>query len=313
MMFKMGIYKITNIMNKKCYVGSSININKRKNQHFNDLLEEKHHSIVLQRAYNKYGKENFIFEVLDYVSKPENLIKYEQLWIDFLKPEYNICPNAGSCLGRKLRPETKEKLSKYNKEHPTLFSLKGEQSINFGRKHTEEWKQNASERMIGKNNPFYGKKHSQEFIEWISENNKGKNIGEKNKSSKLNEDIVKDIIIQYKTGILEQKELAEKYNIDTTNISLITCGKTWKHIYKKVMEENNNFNSYNVDIKQRRTMKVREKIAVLNKEKVLEIVQIRKEKKLSYKKISEIYGVSRITIQNIFTGKSWSDIDKGEI
>jgi group I intron endonuclease len=59
-----GIYKITNIINGDCYIGSSVNIKERFYRHKKDLKKGKHHSIILQRAYKKYGKENFIFEVL---------------------------------------------------------------------------------------------------------------------------------------------------------------------------------------------------------------------------------------------------------
>lgn len=56
------IYTITNKINNKKYVGITNNIVKREFDHFNDLKKQQHCSIKLQRAYNKYGKENFVFE-----------------------------------------------------------------------------------------------------------------------------------------------------------------------------------------------------------------------------------------------------------
>lgn len=96
------IYKITNIENSKKYIGSSVNYKNRKQEHFRDLLLNKHHSAALQRAYNKYGKDNFLFEIIEYVPNKNELISREQYYIDTLKPEYNCCKIAGSILGRKM-------------------------------------------------------------------------------------------------------------------------------------------------------------------------------------------------------------------
>ena len=56
------IYIITNIINDKKYIGSSVNYLKRKNSHICYLRSNKHHSQHLQNAYNKYGEENFKFK-----------------------------------------------------------------------------------------------------------------------------------------------------------------------------------------------------------------------------------------------------------
>ena len=53
-----GIYKITNKINGKKYVGQSNNINRRFSEHC--LRSE----IPIDIAIQKYGKENFVFEVL---------------------------------------------------------------------------------------------------------------------------------------------------------------------------------------------------------------------------------------------------------
>lgn len=59
-----GIYKIENIINKKVYIGQSKNIPIRFSNHKYELNNNKHPNSHLQRAWNKYGKENFTFEVL---------------------------------------------------------------------------------------------------------------------------------------------------------------------------------------------------------------------------------------------------------
>jgi len=126
-----GIYKIKNIINNDCYIGSaSYTFNKRWNTHKHQLKNNKHHSIILQRAWNKYGENNFNFEIIEYCEPYECLIK-EQHYLDNLKPKYNINPNAESPLGRKLKPEDCKKISDRTSGIKNPF---------FGKHHTEETK-----------------------------------------------------------------------------------------------------------------------------------------------------------------------------
>lgn len=111
---KSGIYTIKNIVNNKQYIGSSINPHKRKNSHFGELKNQKHKNIKLQRAYDKYGKDSFIFEVIEFVEIKEELIEKEQYYINLFKPEYNINLVANSSLGVKRSLETKEKIKQAN-------------------------------------------------------------------------------------------------------------------------------------------------------------------------------------------------------
>lgn len=75
-----GIYQIRNLINNKVYVGSSINLSSRKYSHFNSLKNNTHCNKYLQRSYNKYGINNFLFSILEKCE--ENvLIKREISWI----------------------------------------------------------------------------------------------------------------------------------------------------------------------------------------------------------------------------------------
>lgn len=107
-----GIYCIQSLTNNKKYIGSSINVFKRRNQHFSSLKNLKHKNKHLQSAYNKYGKDNFIFYVIEFVENKNDLISREQYHIDNEKPEYNINLIANSSLGVKRSPETLEKMRK---------------------------------------------------------------------------------------------------------------------------------------------------------------------------------------------------------
>lgn len=86
---KTGIYKITNKINGKFYIGSSKDLVRRRKDHFRLLKKGINHSVLLQRAVNKYGLDNFVFEVLVECSE-ELLFTIEQKLADELKPEYNI-------------------------------------------------------------------------------------------------------------------------------------------------------------------------------------------------------------------------------
>lgn len=60
-----GIYQIRDIINNKSYIGLSINIEKRWLQHKSALNRNKHCNQKLQNAWNKYGAENFEWNVLE--------------------------------------------------------------------------------------------------------------------------------------------------------------------------------------------------------------------------------------------------------
>lgn len=82
-----GIYQILNLVNGHCYIGSSNNIKKRWITHKRQLKINKHHSIYLQRAWNKYGSESFKLIILQETNELE-LFHFEEIWHTKLKPEY---------------------------------------------------------------------------------------------------------------------------------------------------------------------------------------------------------------------------------
>jgi group I intron endonuclease len=112
--FEGVIYMIKNISSNKVYIGSSIyGLTKRKRCHITNLKNNKHHSIKLQNAWNKYGEDKFIFEIIEICNK-EDILAKEQYWIDKYDSYingYNATPVAGNCLGRKVKEETRLKIS----------------------------------------------------------------------------------------------------------------------------------------------------------------------------------------------------------
>lgn len=144
-----GIYQITNLVNQKKYIGSSVCLRQRLYyNHLRELEQNIHSNKKLQYSFNKHGVDNFQFSILEYCER-EVLIEREQYYLDKLKPEYNHSPTAGNNFGFKLTEETKLLLSKIFKGRPNpknSYSRSDETKlklsiVNKGKKLSEETKQ----------------------------------------------------------------------------------------------------------------------------------------------------------------------------
>jgi group I intron endonuclease len=113
-----GIYKITSKASGKIYVGCASNVRTRINGHLYDLRKEKHKNSYLQRAWTKYGEENFVFEMIEKCDITELHAK-EHYWTNELNCfdrsiGYNLKPTDPN--GCSIHSEeTKEKLRIANK------------------------------------------------------------------------------------------------------------------------------------------------------------------------------------------------------
>jgi group I intron endonuclease len=102
-----GVYKITNTVSGNYYIGSSKALQARWARHRTELRTGRHHSPQLLRAYARHGQDALKFEVLLECSV-ENLLMYEQILLDGLKPAYNSARTAGKV---DHTPEVRAKLS----------------------------------------------------------------------------------------------------------------------------------------------------------------------------------------------------------
>ena len=169
-----GVYRIRNLANNKFYIGSTNDLYKRFIQHKIQLERGEHHSIYLQRAFNKYGTSQFIMEIL-LLCKQEYLLYYEQQLIYELAPNYNMNKKATSNRGYKWSMESRQRAS---------IAQLGNQNA-LGHRLSEEQKQSMSAsrkgKGIGRQNGFYGKTHTQEVRQRIRDAQTGRKHSEETK------------------------------------------------------------------------------------------------------------------------------------
>ena len=157
-----GIYKIENLVNNKVYIGQAVNINNRWKGHLKELKHNNHTNRHLQNAWNKYGEENFKFDIIEECEE-DKLTEREQYWIDYyggLNSSDNYNKRDASSKGH-LSEESKLKVSRANKGK-ILGPLK------------EETKQKISRALKGRPAHNKGISVSKEIKDKISKANKGK-------------------------------------------------------------------------------------------------------------------------------------------
>lgn len=106
------IYSITFTGASGLYIGSARNLRARMHAHLHLLRQGRHHSIILQRAFDKYGHRNIVVSVLETVEDDGTLITREQFWIDrFNGRLYNRQERAASRMGMRSTLQTRQKIS----------------------------------------------------------------------------------------------------------------------------------------------------------------------------------------------------------
>lgn len=174
-MQKYYIYKIQCTANNRIYIGQTKNLNRRKREHFGDLRRNQHHSILLQRAFNKYGEESFIHSVIEECTK-ENVDEREVYWIDYYDSTnkykgFNL--EGGGNANKSISELTKEK------QRENIKKIR--HKLTEGSKRPEVLKR-RSKAMSGEKNPMYGKTPK----EWMDEETYKKWVQDKSERFKVN-------------------------------------------------------------------------------------------------------------------------------
>lgn len=155
-----GIYKIENLVNHKVYIGKSTHIKQRFQEHFSELNKNKHKNKYLQSSWNKYGVNNFSFEIIEECSK-ELLNEKEKIWIEHYggansKQTYNYTFGGDG--------------GNWNDEMKMKASIRQKGKVNNGLRNYDrtnpEYRKHLSKVLLGK-------KKTKEHAKHISEGRKG--------------------------------------------------------------------------------------------------------------------------------------------
>lgn len=302
-----GVYRIRNIKNGKVYVGSSYDIRNRRNQHFRELEKNIHTNTHLQRAYNKYGRDMFSFEVLEFC-KCTVLIEREQHWMDRLnsynnKSGYNIEPCAD---GHKMAEQTKEKIRETQIGKDNNQSKLTDKDVREIKK--ELLKNHKSKTELGED---YGVAGSV-IVEidkgrvWSHVNIPDKNITypirdgfnktnktrEKNSRSTLTVEKVKNIKRLLLQENKTQQEIADEFGVTQAAVSAIKTGETWENVSVE-------------DDEDLQHAKVNSPLSVSD---VREIKKMLDQGNKTQSEIARIFDVSQPTIWSIKEEKNWSSV-----
>lgn len=217
----MIVYKYTNTINKKSYIGITIrDLEERHKEHISHINDD----VAFHRAMKKYGVENFTLDIIDKAKSLEELKVKEKYWIEHFNTYahaeesqgYNLTLGGDGVEGRPLSEESRNKIrlaalkqKRFKGENNPNYGSKarrGKEHNLYGRKHSKEAIYKQSKVKMGSKNPMYGK------------------FGEDNPSSKP------VLQINYETGevinrFFSLSDAAQKTGVKIYSISKCCSGK----------------------------------------------------------------------------------------
>ena len=178
-----GIYKIINVVNNKFYVGSAVNLRKRKSRHFSELRNNRHNNRHLQAAWLKYGEQAFVFVVVEEVADRAILLAAENRWLkehvgkdycynmgtNATAPMLGVSGEASPTWGYQHTEEARERIGLHSRgrEHTPESREKIRQFL-IGKPKAAETRAKISATLSGAGNPNYGKPRSDAFKAKVS-------------------------------------------------------------------------------------------------------------------------------------------------
>lgn len=192
------IYKFTNMINGKVYIGQTIRpLKERVDEHIRNKKS------LVSKAIKKYGFINFKITTIDKAYTIEELNRKEDDLVKLyncISPRgYNLCNGGGNTFGYNHTEETKAKF--------------------------RECKRGLN---CGNTNPFYGKTHSEEQCAKWSKQRKGRVESEEWKKKISIGGFKKVINLDTLEIFISVKAAADKYNLKDTHISRVCKGKRKK-------------------------------------------------------------------------------------
>ncbi|MCE5220099.1 MAG: GIY-YIG nuclease family protein [Clostridium sp.] len=222
-----GIYMIKNLINNKVYIGKTEERFYDRMIHHRCLLRNgTHNNKHLQRSFNKYGEQNFKFEILHICNRNDNINELEKHYIslyDAYNNGYNQTLGGEGTLGHKLSEEAKKTIGEKNRINMIGKKFSKETKNKMSESHkgyikTEEHRQNLSKSLTGKT---------------ISEETKNKcrvaNQGSKQPTSKYTEELIYEVKLKLKNGYTAQ-QIEDEYNIPKSYAYQLKYNNRWKHV-----------------------------------------------------------------------------------
>lgn len=230
-----SIYFLENKVNHNNYIGATIRLRKRLLNHLKKLKRNQHSNKKIQKEWDKYQQNKFVFGVIEETTKKEKRDR-EQYYINKLKPEYNKIIDirkgpdpdkiSQTLQGREFSQEHKDKIARANKNR--IWRDKSRQKNRQHRLNStqsEETKAKISQSLKGREVSKETREKLRKLHIGIS-----KNKGEDNSSAKLTAKEVKNIKRMLQNSKLTHKEIADIYPVSKGTIDKISEGKVWSHI-----------------------------------------------------------------------------------
>lgn len=286
------IYQIKNTNNGNKYIGSTNDKGKRWRYHKWALRNNQHKNEYLQKAWNKYGRDNFEFSVIETVESIDQLIDREQFYMNERNPEYNIKPKADRS---ELAEETKRKIGEAHKGRE--FSEETRKKIskaNQGHEVSEKTREKLSRVNRGERHPLYGKERSKETKEKISKSHLGKELSEETKQKIAKAHEGKEVEITWGDKISEAKKGHKVSEETREKIRVGNQGKKLSVETKEKMSEAHRGGGGH---------------AKLTNKKVKIIKYLLGGGKFIHKQIGKMFGVSQSTVDKISSERLWAHVE----
>jgi len=233
------LYKITNVLDGKVYIGQTVHIETRWKEH-QWAARQNEPSQYVHRAIKKYGIENFVFEVVATCISLDSVNVIEQILIQQYNSHdnnygYNVAMGGRSAInaGRSLSEEHKRRIGEANTgRKATPETIKKQSDAQKGKPKSEEFKKRVSETQKGR-------VFSDETLQKMSDAQKGRpkseahkksmsecRLGKPSNAAKLTDTQVIAIRVDPRSARI----IAQDYMVSSDAIFDIRAGRTYKHV-----------------------------------------------------------------------------------
>lgn len=167
-----GVYRIVNTQTGGMYIGKTVHLESRFQEHLLSLRKGKHENPLLQNTYNKHGESVFTFEIIEKTQTDEDASKREIFWIKWYRENgyevYNVTDGGtGGDTWKNLSPERlaeirakgRRPISQEARDRAGESNRIRWQDPEYrakmcasrrGKRHSEEWRRNLSAALKGK-------------------------------------------------------------------------------------------------------------------------------------------------------------------